>query len=530
MVGLILLKRMKKIVDEKIESFLIKSCSHFLLPELSFALITNDYKELEVFNKNKFEPSLYKVGSLTKLVTSLAILKLGEEGLLNLNDKVSQYLDLFDNQSNLSKTLTVLDLLQHTGGLPRGDFYIRTPSIDIIKGKIREIEKTFISGSKTYKYSNLGYIILGLLIEQVTEESYASYIQKNIFIPLEMNNSGFEKNKTVLNQITLPHSLSYFSNNNSSPYDYKKISLCSAPEASFDMHSSVEDFSRLMSCILNEGKHKDKEILKKNSIDLLLNSQYSINKQLNSCMGLLSMNAFTGVLLFQNGEHWGHSASMILFPKRNFGLLVMTNRNSAGTDLFYLLQMITKYLMGNKKTNFLNFTYFNPEKVVGEYISDDLNKIIVTKRAQDIFISYNCDKERLLIYKGRGCFIQPKGELSKYIICLDTKDDIIQGLNIGPFYFKSKTNSFDKCIVKKYAEIAGIYFNSKTGRVAVFERNSNLILAYSPFKEAILQETSTKNIFLQISGPFVGENIFIGGNHKILKIGELSFKQTLFKY
>ena len=514
-------------VDDRITSFLISSSSYFSFPELAFALISGDHKETEVFRPGKETggPVLYKVGSLTKLVTCLAIMKLREEGLLDLNDAVSKHLNLFADQCEGAASITILDLLLHISGLPRGDFYNISPSFEIIKSKLKAFNPT---GIKVYKYSNLGYVILGFLIEQLSKEKYVDYVRKEILDPLGMTVTGFGK-EYAAQHMTVPHGLACFSEQNKTPYDYREISLGAAPEASFDLHSSIEDFSNLISCILNKGKFKGQKIWEESTIDLLQNMTHPVNSKLNSGLGMLSVNIFNEVMLFQSGEHWGHSAAVLLLPGQKMGLIAMTNRSSAGNDLLYTLQKVRNYLINKGNQNFLNYDYSKPENITGTYISADNEVLKITSRANAIFINDKDGKKEALIYKGQNCFLQPDGHFSKYVIGLDLEGSIIKGLNIGPFYFRKGLGKQPADTLKKYNRLTGVYFNAITGRVAIFQRNTNLILAYSSFKEAILQETA-RNVFLQLSGPFVNEVIFIKSKSKELIIGDLIFKQTLTKY
>lgn len=77
----------------------------------------------------------------------------------------------------------------------------------------------------------------------------------------------------------------------------------------------------------------------------------------------------------------------------------------------------------------------------------------------------------------------------------------------------------------KYAAISGIYSNSAVGRLALFERNGKLILAYSPIKESILEQKGP-GIFIQVTGPFIDEPVSINTKTNELKTGSLTFKKV----
>ena len=512
---------MQRIISEELHSYLAQGCAYFALPELSLGIITLDNK-LATFNKTKAGCSSrqYKIGSLTKLVTGLTILQLNEEGLLGLEDRVSIYLPWFTGSA------TIIDLLLHTSGLARGTVYKKNPSQAEIIQELSELDESIPRKNKnTFKYSNLGYIILGFVIETVTKEEYASFVKKKrIFDPLQMGHSGFGIND-LTNTIIIPHGLSYFSGHNKTPYDFVEMPLYAAPHASFDMHSSLSDFSTLLACLLNNGIHNGKSVFSQYIIERLFTISRPINKQLDSTIGLMSIHAFNEVAFFQNAEHWGHSASMLLLPERRLGIIAMTNRGSGGLDLWTLVQTVAKYLTQNRNANYLQYDYPNYLNLLGGYTSDFLPDLVITRYNKDLFITTGNEERSRLIYKGRNSFLQLTGVNSKYIITLDPEGSRINGLFIGPYYYNKIGSTTTDTYTTKYAHITGIYSNDTVGRVALFERIGKLILAYSPVKEAILEQKEP-GIFIQLTGPFIDEFIRINAKTSEMKIGPLTFKKS----
>lgn len=148
------------------------------------------------------EQSVHRIGSLTKQMTSMGILRLfGSNESLSLNDTIGQYMA---NLPEAWKQITVFHLLTHTSGIPNhfGDLDA-VPVEDTFK----EIEKVFekekngelknIPG-ETYSYSNFGYVILGRIIEIVSGENYADYLTKEIFNPLDMNNTSYDDPRIII--------------------------------------------------------------------------------------------------------------------------------------------------------------------------------------------------------------------------------------------------------------------------------------------------------------------------------------------
>ena len=138
--------------------------------------------------------NVFELGSITKQFTSVSILMLKEQGKLKLTDDITKFIPDYPTQGN---TITIYQLLNHTSGIQsytgmqsfmefaRTDM---TPVevIDVFKNEPMEFE-----AGMDYKYNNSGYILLGHIIEVASGETYADFVQKNIFDPLGMTNSYY---------------------------------------------------------------------------------------------------------------------------------------------------------------------------------------------------------------------------------------------------------------------------------------------------------------------------------------------------
>jgi CubicO group peptidase (beta-lactamase class C family) len=150
------------------------------------------YRSLETKKPIKISDQ-FQIGSNTKQFTAAAILRLQENGVLSLNDRVTKYLPHYP----LFNEIKIRDLLNHTSGVVnytshkkfmKSRSYERTLSLDDIIKHCAQYPLDFSPGSK-WKYSNGGYIIAGKIIEVVSGESWNSFIKNNFLIPLNMKNT-----------------------------------------------------------------------------------------------------------------------------------------------------------------------------------------------------------------------------------------------------------------------------------------------------------------------------------------------------
>ncbi|MBN1407947.1 MAG: serine hydrolase [Calditrichaceae bacterium] len=148
----------------------------------------------------------FNIGSLNKDFTYVLILQLLSEDSLKLDDPIGQYIDDFDD--NISKKVTIRHILRHASGF--GDYGMH-PEYQKNRTKFKTVDdllKLIVSepllfkpGSNRY-YSNSGFIVLGKIIENITNKPYADVLQQRIFDPLDMKNTYYSHLDTLTNRAT----------------------------------------------------------------------------------------------------------------------------------------------------------------------------------------------------------------------------------------------------------------------------------------------------------------------------------------
>jgi len=175
----------------------------------------------------------FRIGSMTKPFTAMAILILQAQGKLNVHNRICTYLS--ECPATWQK-ITLHHLLTHTSGIP--DFphfpdYLTTqglpssPTQTIARFKDKPLD--FQPGEK-FSYSNSGYIVLGAIIERTSGATYEAFLRDNIFVPLQMVNSGYDRNNGDL-------AVGY-RDQTSVPADFIDMSI---PYAAGGLYSTVED-------------------------------------------------------------------------------------------------------------------------------------------------------------------------------------------------------------------------------------------------------------------------------------------------
>lgn len=196
-------KNLDFLISEALEKHVFSACS------IGLSISNQNEKKKYIFNygclgdeyggKAVDDGTFFDLASLTKpLVTSLSLLSLLKEEKLHVDDKLSNYFDF--NSSDKSK-ISILHLLTHSSGLPaHRPYFLRLLNIPQ-KQRMENVVHWILSEKLAFQpgtnnlYSDLGFILLGRIIENITGESLDQYWEKKILSPLDLNDSLFFANK-----------------------------------------------------------------------------------------------------------------------------------------------------------------------------------------------------------------------------------------------------------------------------------------------------------------------------------------------
>jgi CubicO group peptidase (beta-lactamase class C family) len=270
----------------------------------------------------------FRLGSITKQFTSMAIMQLQEKGMLNVDDAVSKYIP---DYSETGKKITIYHLLTHTSGIPNFTSfpdYVTTmmiPSpVEKIVERFKDKPLEFEPGEK-FSYSNSGYVLLGYIIEKVTGASYEKYIQENIFQPLNMKDTGYDHYTTLLKHRAAGYDLT---DDGPANADYIDMTI---PHAAGALYSTVEDLYTWDRALYTE------KLVSKSS----LNKIFTPFKN-NYGYGWGITTLFNRTCTRHGGGINGFRSDIIRFVDDDACVIVLSNIDSApvnriGTDLAAIL-------------------------------------------------------------------------------------------------------------------------------------------------------------------------------------------------
>ncbi len=274
--------------------------------------LSNITEEKPMTTKHVFE-----IGSITKQFTAIGILMLEEQGKLKVTDTITKYIPDYPMGT---QAITIHHLLNHTSGIKS---YTSMPGLlnfakkDVTPTKLINYFKNhpmdFLPGEK-YKYNNSGYILLGHIIEVVTNQSYEDFIEKNIFETLGMQSSYYgHKSENILNRTK------GYSQKNGAYEDAELISM-TIPYAAGSLMSTSSDLLKWNNALINNT------LISKASYDKATNGSYLNNgEHIQYGYGLQKGNVNGSISIEHGGAIFGFKSMGIYLPEEKVYVIALSN-------------------------------------------------------------------------------------------------------------------------------------------------------------------------------------------------------------
>ena len=267
----------------------------------------------------------FNIGSISKMFTAWGVMKLVQEGKVDLDAPVEKYITRWKIPASSfdPKQVTIRALLSHTAGLSVHGYAgfspnQKLPSLEAsLQGDFRadEAVEIVLEPQTKFQYSGGGYTILQLMIEEVTGQSFAHYMQRNIFQPLDLQHTSF-----VIDNHVKQHT--------ATPYDEegKKIYLERfTAQAAAGLHTTMEDLIKFTKASFHGNNVLTSETLE---------TMRTPDPNTNGVYGLGYMNYKMGPITVQGhaGSNDGWESAIMMDFKDQSGVIILTN-GSLGKDV-----------------------------------------------------------------------------------------------------------------------------------------------------------------------------------------------------
>jgi CubicO group peptidase (beta-lactamase class C family) len=341
------------------------------------------------------ELSLVHASSLATPLTATALLQLADAGLMDLGTDVDSYLESLRIPSTFPEPVTSRQLLVHTAG-----FDSRIIGRQVHDPKELIPLKDYLSSRMPRRirppgevsiYSEHGYALAGLLIEEISGSPFDAYMHDNIFLPLDMGRSTFDWSQELASSLATGYGLAGTS------LEPVLRDLRQTVPASM-LVTTASDSARWMLALLNEGTFEGQRILSSESSSLILSQQFTHHPSMaGRSFGLREGDRYEPSELFQAGSSSGFSSAVVLVPKWRLGLFVAANRQ---ISVWGLIDALLQPFVGRAST---------PEPPEPELDADSPSGVAGYYR--EAGVSQNSIEKLATLIRQDRCSESPEGDL-----------------------------------------------------------------------------------------------------------------------
>jgi CubicO group peptidase (beta-lactamase class C family) len=289
-------------------------------------LTERGYGYADVAKKTPVDPrlTLFRPGSVSKLVTWTAVMQLVEEGKIDLDTDVNKYLD-FKIPPRDGKPVTMRNIMQHVGGFEEQikdiiSYNPNAPKYDeILK---RWVPARVFDAGTMPAYSNYACSLAGYVVQRVSGEPFEDYVERHIFVPLDMKHSTFRQ---PLPRDLAPLMSTGYKLASGEPMKFEMV----GPMPAGALASTAEDMAHFMIAHLQDGEYHGNRILQEATARQMHDSPLTLLPPLNRMeLGFFEDNINGREVIGHLGDTDAFHTSLLLFLKENVGFYV--SFNSAG--------------------------------------------------------------------------------------------------------------------------------------------------------------------------------------------------------
>jgi CubicO group peptidase (beta-lactamase class C family)/D-alanyl-D-alanine dipeptidase len=440
-----------------LDAFIAQQVKDKRLPALSIALV-DDQKVLWAKGYGHADlkgqtpataETVYRVGSVSKLFTDLAVMQLVEKGDIDLDAPVTKYLPDFKPKVpfDKAKAITLRQLMSHRSGLirepPVGNYFDdEDDSLARMVASLNGVPLVYRPEAKT-KYSNAGIAVVGYVLEKTQKQAFAKYLQSALLGPLGMKSSSFEPTAAVKKRLAEAIMWTYHGRQFKAP----TFELGMAPAGS--MYSSVLDLARFQRTLFAKGSLDGKAIVKPATLEAMWRPQFV--KETKEGFGLgFNVSQWKGRRrVGHGGAMYGFATDLSALPDDKLGVAVVCSCDCANAVMTRIADVALEHLLAVKDKKRLPkiettapLTAAEVSRLAGRYEGKD--------RAFDLAASAG----RLYLVPARGGF---RFEVRKQGDAYVSDDRLVQGAKVEPVEggLLFGLNTYKKVKAAKPADVPG---------------------------------------------------------------------------
>ena len=389
-------------IAKELERFIQHEMADKDLPALSIALV-DDQNTVWARTFGQSDPerkipatteTVYRIGSVSKLFTDIAIMQLVERGVLDLDKPVTEYIPEFQPKNPFNKPLTLRQLMSHRSGLlrepPVGNYFEASePSLADTVLSLNQSELVCEPEART-KYSNAGIAVVGYILEKIQDKPFAEYMKGAVLGPMGLDRSSFAPEPGLIKDLAK----AYMRTLDGDMFVAPTFELGMSPAGC--MYSTVIDLSRFISVLISRGKGVRGPVVQPETLEKMWSPQYAEPGQKEGFGLGFRVSEIEGQrCVSHNGAIYGFATALNVLPEAKLGVSVVTTLDGANSVTERLAQRALKLMLDMKAGKGLESMELTqpvpPEmitKLEGCYSSEKSSVELIEKEGE-LFLSTN---------------------------------------------------------------------------------------------------------------------------------------------
>ncbi len=327
-------------LETQIDSLFQAKMKEFNVPGAIFAMVSKDsilmtrgYGIANLKTQTKVDPqhTAFRVASISKGVSATLIMKMIQEGHIQLDEDINHYLKTFKIEKKYDQPITFRHLLTHTSGFDTEGPGRRTLDPNSLEPMTqyfaKHMTKRVASPGKILMYSNHAGSLAGAVLEDLIGKPFDQLIKDNLLDPLEMNNSGFDIETLPARELAR----GYFFRSGEyvpSPFEYTRT------KAGSMFMTTANDMANFLKMHLNGGQFKGKTYLNSETAKLMHEVQFRAYEKMEGVtMGLYEMRANNKLILTHSGGFDGFMGQLYILPEEGIAFFMTFNQRNGGAQV-----------------------------------------------------------------------------------------------------------------------------------------------------------------------------------------------------
>ena len=327
-------------VAERLTNFIRHEMADKGLPALSIVLV-DDQETVWAQGFGYADPedsipatagTVYRVGSVSKLFTDIAIMQLVERGQLDLDAAITAYLPDLQPATPFRAMPTLRQLTSHRGGMvrepPVGNYFDDSSPTPPLAATVLSLNSTTMvyAPESRVKYSNAGIAALGYVLERTQGEPFAEYLARSVLEPLGLRHSSFQPDPEVVAELAKAYMWTY----DGRTFEAPTFQLGMAPAGS--MYAPVTDLGRFMSMLFAGGRGAESDVITPATLDSMLTPQFaSADDRTGYGIGFRISELEGHRRIGHGGAIYGFATDLSALPDEKLGVASVTTMDGANT-------------------------------------------------------------------------------------------------------------------------------------------------------------------------------------------------------